>query len=118
MTKSPNAIDYVELPAAGPSGVAAARAFYGAAFGWTFKDWGDDYIDTRDSGIGAGVNGETGHHATAPLVVIYAAGLEGAREKVIAAGGTVTRDIFAFPGGRRFHFADPAGNELAVWSDG
>ena len=53
MTKTPNAIDYVELPAAGAAGVAAARAFYGAAFGWTFKDWGDDYIDTRDSGIGA-----------------------------------------------------------------
>lgn len=117
MTKTTNAIDYVELPAANAAGVAAAKAFYGAAFGWTFQDWGDDYIDTRDSGIGAGVNGEAGHRAAAPLVVIYAADLEGALARVVAAGGIVTRDIFAFPGGRRFQFRDPAGNELAVWSD-
>ena len=117
MPNKPNTINYIEFPAAGADGIAAAKAFYGAAFGWSFKDWGETYIDTQDSGVASGFDGESAQGAQSPLVVIYAAGLEGAQAKIVAAGGVVTRDIFSFPGGRRFHFRDPAGNELAVWSD-
>ena len=101
-------IDYVELPA---SDLPASKAFYTAAFGWAYKDWGDDYADTHDSGITSGLTA-----GTHPLVVLYADDLEATRDRVRAAGATITRDIFEFPGGRRFHFRDPAGNELGVWT--
>ncbi len=112
-----NTIDFVELPADGVDDLHRAKAFYATVFGWSFKNWGDDYCDTRDSGLGSGINADPEHKPSHPLVVIYAADLTAARAKVVAAQGTITRDIFQFPGGRRFHFLDPAGNELAVWSD-
>ena len=106
-------IDYVELPA---KDVAASKRFYTAAFGWNYQDWGPDYADTNDGRLGSGLNGTADSGLRAPLVVIYAVDLEAARDRVRAAGGRIARDIFSFPGGRRFHFLDPAGNELAVWS--
>ena len=112
-----NRIDFIELPAASAASVAKARAFYTDVFEWQFQDWGDDYVDTKKSGVGFGINGDATHRAEAPLVVIYCADIECARKRVIAAGGKITREIFSFPGGRRFHFADPAGNVLAIWSD-
>lgn len=107
-------IDYVELPA---KSTAKSKAFYTAVFGWQYEDWGPDYADTKSSGVASGLNGGKDHRPKSPLVVLYADDLEAARARVKKAGGKVTRDIFAFPGGRRFHFTDPAGSELAVWSE-
>lgn len=117
MNKKPNTIDYLEFPADDVTSVAKAKAFYSAAFGWAFNDWGGDYIDTSDSGLASGVNADPSHRPDKPLAVIYSNDIDAARDAVVHAGGALTRDIFAFPGGRRFHFTDPAGNELGVWSD-
>lgn len=106
-------IVYLELPAAE---TGKAKAFYAQAFGWTWQDWGPDYADTT-AGIGAGINATGEHQPKAPLAVLKVADLEAARERVRKAGGAITVDIFSFPGGRRFHFRDPAGNELAVLSE-
>ena len=110
-------IDFLELPFASSVDLARAKHFFTGVFGWVFKDWGDDYADTADSGLGFGLNADSGHRSSKPLVVIYAANLEEVQAKVLAHGGTLVRPIFSFPGGRRFHFQDPTGNELAVWSD-
>lgn len=110
--KADRVIDYVELPS---RDVARSKAFYGAAFGWTYQDWGPDYADTSGSGISSGLNGGSDHRPGAPLVVLHARDLEATRAAVVAAGGAITREIFSFPGGRRFHFRDVDGNELAVW---
>lgn len=107
-------IDYVELPA---KDVAASKRFYSSAFGWKYQDWGPEYADTNDGRLGSGLNGAADSPLRAPLVVLYAVDLEAARDRVRSAGGRIARDIFSFPGGRRFHFVDPAGNELAVWSE-
>jgi predicted enzyme related to lactoylglutathione lyase len=109
-------VDYIEFPAKSADELVATKQFYGAVFGWLYKDWGDDYSDTQSSGVGTGINADVSHKPQHPLVVIYTDSLEESRAKVLAAQGTITRDIFSFPGGRRFHFVDPAGNELAVWS--
>jgi predicted enzyme related to lactoylglutathione lyase len=116
-THTPNHIDYIEFPAANAAAVQQFKAFYAAAFGWAFQDYGPDYADTRSAGVGAGVNGDADHQTQKPLVVIYSTDLSATQAKVQAAGGVITREIFAFPGGQRFHYRDPAGNELAVWSD-
>lgn len=110
-------IDYLELPASAPGALRAAKTFYGGVFGWKYQDWGDQYADTGSSGVTSGLNGDTAQRVAAPLAVIYTQQLEQTRENVVAAGGRISRDIFSFPGGRRFHFVDPAGNELGVWSD-
>lgn len=112
-----NHIDLVEFPASSPEEVKAVSAFFADVFGWQFKEWGPEYSDTHDSGVAAGINGSTTKEQSAPLTVIYAEELEATKDKIVAAGGTVTHDISAFPGGRRFAFTDPAGNQLAVWSD-
>ncbi len=117
MSRQSNHIDFVEFPVGSVAGLAAAKSFYGRVFGWSFEDWGDDYADTTGSGLGSGFNADPEHRSSRALVVIYSKDLELARSKVLAAGGKVTKDIFSFPGGRRFHFTDPASNELAVWSD-
>lgn len=109
-----NRIDYIELTAPSDAALAQARKFYGDAFGWEYKGWGPAYADTQSSGVASGIG------VSAPsrtLAVIYANDLEAAKARVLAAGGVLVKDIFSFPGGRRFHFKDPAGNELAVWSD-
>ncbi len=113
-----NQIDLIEFSAGDAAALTAARSFYEGAFDWSFTDYGE-YFDTPDSGVTAGINGVAGdpHRQQMPLAVIYATDLEAARDRVVAAGGGIVHDIYAFPGGRRFHFADPAGNELAVWSD-
>ena len=103
----------MELPAADAGAVAAMKDFYGQALGWEFEDWGPTYAAFK-AGVAGGVNGEPEHRTTAPLVIVKTDDLEAAAAKVRAAGGTVTLGIFAYPGGRRFHFRDPAGNELAV----
>ena len=110
-------IDYVEFPA---TGIPAVKAFYAKAFGWTFVDYGPDYAAFGDAAVDGGFNGDAGDEngAKQTLVVLYAHDIEAMAAKVTSAGGVVTRPIFPFPGGRRFHFTDPSGNELAVWSEG
>ena len=109
-------IDYVELPG---GDLPAAKAFYTAAFGWSFTDYGPDYAAFNEGLDGGFHAGQADEGAVAkPLVILYAHDLEAMEAKVRAAGGQITKAIFSFPGGRRFHFTDPAGNELAVWSEG
>ena len=104
-------LNYVELPV---RDVAAARAFYEAAFGWALTDFGATYACTLTGDTDIGLQGDAAEATVAPLAVIQVDDLEAALAAVTAAGGTVVRPIFSFPGGRRFQFADPGGNELAV----
>ena len=106
-------IDYVELPG---GDLAATKDFYAAAFGWSFHDYGPEYAALQDAGLDGGFDANTAT-GTAPLVILKAADLEGALARVEAAGGEVVDPIFDFPGGRRFHFRDPAGNLLGVWGE-
>jgi uncharacterized protein len=107
-------IDYVEFCA---PDLAVVKAFYAQVFGWVFQEWGDDYVDFKGAGLAGGFRREEAPMAGGTLVVIYAEDLAAAQARVEQAGGTISRPIFEFPGGRRFHFLDPSGNELAVWSD-
>jgi predicted enzyme related to lactoylglutathione lyase len=104
-------INYVELTVAD---TGAAKAFYEDAFGWTFTDFGPSYAATTTGDVDLGLQGDPAEAPPAPLPVIDVSGLDAWPDKVVAAGGTIVRPIFAFPGGRRFHFRDPSGNELAV----
>lgn len=112
--KADGKLDYLELQA-GNGVLEGVKAFYASAFGWRFTDYGPSY-SAFEEGLDGGFDGSA-ERETKPLPVIYARDLERTLDAVTAAGGTVVRSIFAFPGGRRFHFADPAGNELAVWSE-
>lgn len=107
-----NAIDYVEIPVLN---VEEAKEFYGAVFGWSFADYGE-YTTFFDGRLYGGLYAAPQVAAGGPLVVVYSSDLETMKEKVAAAGGEVVRER-EFPGGRRFHFKDPSGNELAVWTD-
>jgi len=104
-------VDYVELPG---GDLAATKAFYAQAFGWGFTDYGPTYAAFSE-GLDGGFQAD--EPTQKPLVVLFATDLEAMEAKVKAAGGAITVPIFTFPGGRRFHFRDPAGNELAVWSE-
>ena len=106
-------INYVELPA---GDLPATKAFYASAFGWAFTDYGPSYA-AMSEGLDGGFNADAADQVKAPLVILYANDLDAMEAKVRAAGGTIVRPIFKFPGGRRFHFRDPNGNELAVWSE-
>lgn len=106
-------IDYVELPG---GELSATKSFYSSAFGWGFTDFGPTYAGFEDAGLDGGLDAADGA-TTVPLVILKADALEDALARVEAAGGTITAPIFAFPGGRRFHFRDPAGNELGVWGE-
>lgn len=104
-------INYVELPAAD---IAAARRFYETAFGWTLTAFGPSYAATTTGDVDLGLQGDPAEATATPLPVIEVDDLDAAVAAVIAAGGSIVRSIFAFPGGRRFHFTDPNGNELAA----
>ena len=108
-------IDYIEFAT---RDVAAAKKFYLAAFGWTFTDYGPDYTSFADGRLAGGffANPDAPLKAN-PMVVLFAANLEDAEARVKKAGGKIVKPSFEFPGGRRFHFTDPSGLELAVWSD-
>ena len=110
-------INYIELPA---RDFDAIEAFYGGAFGWTFTDYGENYRAFNDGTLDGGfykADLQSSAASGSALIVLYAEDLEQVRDRVVGSGGKITKDIFAFPGGRRFQFADPNGNELAVWSD-
>jgi predicted enzyme related to lactoylglutathione lyase len=108
-------IDYIELPG---GDLPATKVFYAATFGWTFTDYGPSYAAVDNGGVDGGFNADPQDRTAAPLVVLFTTDLEATEVKVKAAGGTISRAIFSFPGGRRFHFRDPSGNELAVFSEG
>lgn len=110
-------INYLEIPV---RDMAASKQFFSEVFGWTFSDYGTDYCALNNAGIDGGfyssamaANADNG----SPLIVLYADSLEGVMEQVQQHGGTVKKPIFSFPGGKRFHFTDPSGNEYAVWSE-
>lgn len=116
----PLTIDYVEISV---TDMQAARDFYGTAFGWTFTTYGDEYSGIRTAAEAESEAGEAGglHLVESvtrggPLVLLYSDDLDETLTAVTAAGGTVVSGPYAFPGGRRFHFLDPSGNELGVWS--
>lgn len=110
-------LNYVEFPC---TDIDQTKAFFEQAFGWSFVDYGPDYTAFSDQGLDGGffrsdlcATVKTG----SALLVFYSTNLEATLASVIAAGATITQAIFAFPGGRRFHFTEPSGNEFAVWSE-
>lgn len=110
-------INYVEFPA---RDLAATKAFFSAVFNWSFTDYGEEYIAFENEGLDGGfyradtvVSSATG----SALIVFYSENLDSTQAKIVANGGTIIQETFEFPGGRRFHFSDPNGNEYAVWSD-
>ncbi len=110
-------INYIEFPA---KDLEATKTFFTAAFGWSFVDYGPEYTAFSDEGLDGGffnsdlsVSTEKG----SALVVFYSEALEATQAKIEKAGGEIIQAVFSFPGGRRFHFEDPNGNEFAVWSD-
>jgi predicted enzyme related to lactoylglutathione lyase len=105
-------IDYVEF---GTQDLAATKRFFETAFGWKLTDWGDTYTAFEDGRLNGGFRPDRAPGA-APTVILYATDLDATRERVRAAGGEIV-DELTFPGGRRFHFREPGGNELAVWSE-
>lgn len=112
-----NQINYVEFPA---KDLPQTKTFFNALFGWTFTDWGEAYCSFNDGQLDGGFYQADTAMATAngsALIVFYANDLESMVDKVKVVGGRIVQPIFSFPGGRRFHFSDPNGNEFAIWSD-
>ena len=110
-----NHIDLIELPVASKEQLKQTKKFFSTVFEWKYNDWGDNYSDTSDSGASSGINADGS--ASMPLAVVYSSDLEKTKALILANGGTITIDTYSFPGGRRFHFTEPNGNELAVWSE-
>lgn len=117
MTKN-NKIDYVELAS---KDMLATKEFFRETFGWEFKAWGDEYMDSHDGGIAIGfykADLQSSYESGGALVTIFSEDLESIFVSVSDHGGQITKEIFPFPGGRRFHFKEPGGgNEFAVWSE-
>jgi hypothetical protein len=113
-SKPENKIDYIELHA---SDLEVSKRFYSSVFGWKFEDYGPEYTSFSDGRISGGFTSRIPSPAQGVLVVIYCGNLASAQKRILDAGGTIVKDTFSFPGGSRFHFNDPSGNALAVWSD-
>ena len=112
-----NTIDYIEMPS---RDLAATKKFFAELFGWKFADYGPEYASFDDGRMAGGffaADKTWNAESAAPLVVFYHPELESGRKKVVDLGGTITREIFDFPGGPRFHFQAPGSGEFAVWSD-
>ncbi len=108
-------VDYLEIPT---TDLPAARRFFEGLFGWSFVEWGDDYMSFNDGRIDGGLRkSEQPASSNGVLVIFYSLDLERDVERVQALGAEIVQAIFSFPGGRRFHFRDPTGNEYAMWSD-
>jgi hypothetical protein len=110
-------INYLEFPA---KNIKVAKAFFTAVFGWSFVDYGPEYTAFSNAGIDGGFfqsDLSTSTESGSALIVFYSTDMEQTQAKIESAGGTIIKPIFSFPGGRRFHFADPNDNEFAVWSD-
>ncbi len=113
-TEHDRRIDYIEFPA---TDIPKMKSFYGSVFGWDFTDFGPEYTSFADGRLGGGFAKVETVKPGGVLVVIYATDLEALEASVREQGGTIVKSIFSFPGGRRFEFTDPCGNELAVWSE-
>src|SRR4051812_33255810 len=113
-TANDRRIDYIEFPA---TDIAGTKKFYQEIFGWKFEDYGPEYTSFQDGRLAGGFWTAPAVARGGVLIVLYASDLEGTEAKIRAAGGQIVKEIFSFPGGRRFHFTDPNGNELAVWSE-
>ncbi|OUR90777.1 glyoxalase [Flavobacteriales bacterium 34_180_T64] len=109
-----NYINYVEFKA---HNIDAIKTFYASAFDWKFTDYGPTYVAFSESGLEGGFELTEDRIVNGALIVLFHKNLEATQSKVEVSGGTIVKAIFSFPGGRRFHFIDPSGNELAVWSD-
>ena len=110
-------MNYVELPA---KDLAATKAFFQSAFGWSFTDYGPEYTAFENQGLDGGffqADLASSTQKGAALIVFYSNQLEATLAKVEKAGGSILRPIYSFPGGRRFHFTEPSGNEFAVWGE-
>ena len=105
-------LDYVEFQSVE---MTRSTRFFARAFGWSFNDYGPDYQEIANGGVSGGICSAEDPQAP-PLVILKTDDLEAAQAAVIDAGGTIVREIFSFPGGRRFHFLEPGGNVLGVWS--
>ena len=109
-----NQIDLIEFPVKSGEQLKQTKEFFTNVFGWKYNDWGEDYSDTTESGASSGINADGG--SSMPLTVVYSADLEKTKQLVLQNGGKIIVDTYSFPGGKRFHFIEPSGNELAVWS--
>ncbi len=110
-------INYVEFPA---TDMVGTKTFFSKVFGWKFQDYGPDYTAFSNEGLDGGFFKSDQQATTktgSALIVFYSSELELTQEKIEGSGGSIVQPIFSFPGGRRFHFSDPSGNEYAVWSD-
>jgi len=107
-------IDYIELAVAD---IGRSKAFYGEAFGWSFRDYGLEYCEFSDGRMKGGFDATSPVKPGGPLVILYGNDLAEIQASVESAGGKIVKTVFEFPGGRRFHFTDPDGYELAVWSE-
>jgi len=110
-------INYVEFPA---KDIQATKNFFSQVFGWSFQDFGPEYSAFSNQGVDGGffkseLSSSTNNGAA--LIVFYSQDLEVTQDKIEKAKGVIVKAIFSFPGGRRFHFTEPSGNEFAVWSD-
>ena len=114
MSGTDNQINYVEFKA---KDLEEIKQFYNQVFNWKFTDYGPTYTAFSESGLEGGFEKTDKEIVNGALVVLYHKNLEHIKAKVIEAGGTISQDIFSFPGGQRFHFIDPSGNELAIWVD-
>ncbi len=115
MSERHHTIHYIELPAVS---LADMKAFYAAVFGWTFTDYGPGYAAFHGAGIEGGFDESREYISPRPagaLVILYSDDLESTQASIVKAGGTISTPTYSFPGGRRFHFQDPSGNELGVW---
>lgn len=109
-----NHISYIEFKA---NDLEKIKDFYTKSFNWKFKDYGPDYSSFTESGLMGGFEKSENNIINGILVILYHQNLEEIKNKIIENGGKITKEIFDFPGGKRFHFIDPSGNELGVWSD-
>lgn len=109
-----NQISYVEFKV---KDLEKVKQFYTKCFNWTFKDYGPDYTAFSESGLHGGFEKTEDEVVNGALIVLYHQDLNQIKDRIIASGGSISKDIFSFPGGRRFHFTDPSQNELAIWSD-
>lgn len=112
MSRKNNQINYIEFKT---NDLETTKSFYSSVFGWTFTDYGPTYVAFSNSGLEGGFEKSEDEIVNGVLVVLYHENLKEVKEKIIEAGGEITQDIFSFPGGKRFQFKDPTGNELAVW---
>ena len=112
--RAENRIDYIEIPVTDP---ARVREFFAALFGWEFQEWGPDYLSFSDGRLDGGLRrADSAAPATGVLLIFYSNDLARDIDRITSLGGAISQETYAFPGGRRFHFTDPAGNEYAMWT--